>query len=163
MFWILVIDWGDWGTEQVEVYCSQRSNTEKTHNGHYIYIFICVCVCLYVLVAQLCLTLCNSMDCTPPGSPVHGILQARILEWVAISFSISYIYEIYIYIYRKREKEKKRCYIKFRNNTELLNVLLSVWSIKHENFSSFYFRENICNFLDWLAQHLFTFPFEVLS
>ena len=32
-------------------------------------------------------TLCNSMDCSPPGSSVHGILQARILEWVAISSS----------------------------------------------------------------------------
>ena len=37
--------------------------------------------------AESCLTLCNSMDCSPPGSSVHGILQARILEWVAISFS----------------------------------------------------------------------------
>ena len=33
-----------------------------------------------VLVAQLCLTLCDPMDCSPPGSSVHGILQARILE-----------------------------------------------------------------------------------
>ena len=40
-----------------------------------------------VLVAQLCLTLCDPMDCSPPGSSVHGILQARILEWVVISFS----------------------------------------------------------------------------
>ena len=40
-----------------------------------------------VLVAQSCLTLCNPTDCSPPGSSVHGILQARILEWVAISFS----------------------------------------------------------------------------
>ena len=38
-----------------------------------------------VLVAQS--TLCNPMDCSPPGSSVHGILQARILEWVAISSS----------------------------------------------------------------------------
>ena len=36
---------------------------------------------------QLCLTLCDPMDSSPPGSSVHGILQARILEWVAISFS----------------------------------------------------------------------------
>ena len=40
-----------------------------------------------VLVAQLFLTLCNPMDCSPPGSSVHGILQARTLEWVAIPFS----------------------------------------------------------------------------
>ena len=38
-------------------------------------------------VAQSCLTLCNPMDCSLPGSSVHGIFQARVLEWVAISFS----------------------------------------------------------------------------
>ena len=38
-------------------------------------------------VAQSCLTLCDPMDYSPPGSSVHGISQARILEWVAISFS----------------------------------------------------------------------------
>ena len=39
------------------------------------------------LLAQSCLILCDSMDCSPPGSSLHGILQARVLEWVAISFS----------------------------------------------------------------------------
>ena len=39
------------------------------------------------LVTWLCLTLCNPVDCSPPGSSVYGISQARILEWVAISFS----------------------------------------------------------------------------
>ena len=38
-------------------------------------------------VAQSCPTLCDPMDCSPPGSSVHGVFQARILEWVAISFS----------------------------------------------------------------------------
>ena len=38
-------------------------------------------------VAQSCLTLCDPMDCSLPGSSLHGILQARILEWAAISFS----------------------------------------------------------------------------
>ena len=38
------------------------------------------------LVTQSCPTFCDSMDCSPPGSSVHGILQTRILEWVAISF-----------------------------------------------------------------------------
>ena len=37
--------------------------------------------------AQSCQTLCNPMGCSLPGSSVHGVLQARILEWVAISFS----------------------------------------------------------------------------
>ena len=38
-------------------------------------------------VTQSCLTLCYPMDCSLPGSSVHGIFQARVLEWVAISFS----------------------------------------------------------------------------
>jgi len=38
-------------------------------------------------VAQSCPTLCDPVDCSPPGSSVHGILQVRILEWIAVSFS----------------------------------------------------------------------------
>ena len=41
-----------------------------------------------VLVTQSCPTLCDPMDYSPPGSSVHGIFQERILEWVAISFSM---------------------------------------------------------------------------
>ena len=40
-----------------------------------------------MLVALLCSTLCDHLGCSPPSSSVHGILQARILEWVAIPFS----------------------------------------------------------------------------
>ena len=43
-----------------------------------------------MLVAQLCPTLCDPMDSSPPGSSVHGILQARILVWLAIPFSRGY-------------------------------------------------------------------------
>ena len=42
---------------------------------------------MYTSFAQSCPTLRNAMDCIPPGSSVHGIFQARILEWVAISYS----------------------------------------------------------------------------
>ena len=45
-----------------------------------------VTICCAVLIHS-CLTLCDPMDCSPPGSWIHGILQARILEWVAIPFS----------------------------------------------------------------------------
>ena len=51
--------------------------------GH-AFAFVCLCVCL---VAQSCLTLYNPKDCSPLGSSVHGILQARIVEWVAMSSS----------------------------------------------------------------------------
>ena len=46
---------------------------------------MCHCVLGSGGVAKLCLTSCNPMDCSPPGSSVHGISQARILEWVDIS------------------------------------------------------------------------------
>ena len=55
-----------------------------------------ICRCLLVLCAksfQLCTTLCDPMDCNLPGFSVHGILQAWILEWVAISFSTWYYKE----------------------------------------------------------------------
>ena len=47
---------------------------------------------------QSCLTLCDPIDRSPPGSAIPGILQARTLEWVAISFSIKYLamsYSVY--------------------------------------------------------------------
>ena len=56
-----------------------------------IYVYIYICMYMYAATApkslQLCLTLCNPIDSSPPGSPIPGILQARTLEWVAISFS----------------------------------------------------------------------------
>ena len=60
----------------------------------YIYIYTHICVYIYTHInaaaaksLQSCLTLCAPIDGSPPGSPVPGILQARILEWVAVSFS----------------------------------------------------------------------------
>ena len=49
---------------------------------------VCVCVCARACSkAQSCLTLCDHVDCSPPGSSVRGILQAKVLEWAAISSS----------------------------------------------------------------------------
>ena len=44
-------------------------------------------MCMHAKSFQLCTTLCGPMDCSPPGSSVHGILQARILEWAAMPSS----------------------------------------------------------------------------
>ena len=63
-----------WGFSRWEKWRKKNSILEVS--VHYEY----VCVC-----AQPCPTLWNPIDCSPPGSPVHGILQARVLEWVAIS------------------------------------------------------------------------------
>ena len=49
----------------------------------------CVKVKSETEVAQSCLTLSNPMGCSPPGSSIHGILQARVLEWVAIAISLT--------------------------------------------------------------------------
>ena len=54
-------------------WCHLRSSASLNH---------CVCI-----VAQSCLTLCDPMDCSPPGSSVNGILQTRILKWVSMPFS----------------------------------------------------------------------------
>ena len=63
------------------------------HNNFYInghnhkYINFIYNYVLYMSVTQLCLTLCNPMNCSPPGFSGHGILQSEVLEWVAIPFS----------------------------------------------------------------------------
>ena len=58
--------------------------TASRHLCKHRYIRPCVCVCS---VTKLCLTPLNPMDCSPLGSSMHGISQAKILEWVVISFS----------------------------------------------------------------------------
>ena len=73
----------------------EKYDTVESHNFSIssLYVFkgcVCVCVCVCVCThAQSCLTLCDPMDCSPPGSFVHVIFQARILEWFAISSSRS--------------------------------------------------------------------------
>ena len=47
-------------------------------------------------VPQSCPTLSDSMDCSPPGSCIHGIFQARVLEWGAIAFSVLYPHRLII-------------------------------------------------------------------
>ena len=59
-----------------------------------------------VLVAQLCPTLCDHMNFSSPGSSAHGILQARILEWIAVPFSKDMYYLICSFTLRK---VKLRC------------------------------------------------------
>ena len=63
--------------------CISQSTKKSEHKEKLLDNKCCMCV----LVTQSCLTLCDPMDYSLPGSSVHEILQARILEWVAISFS----------------------------------------------------------------------------
>ena len=91
---------------------------------------------VYVSVAQSCPTLCNPMACSPPGSSVHGILQARILEWVVMPFSIFFFLSQY-----------------FEGNNSLLPAFIvanvkSVINIspvnKHFGFSSWMLWKQLC-------------------
>ena len=89
-----------------------------------LYICVCVYVCVYIYIyiilwyslyaatdaaksLQLCLTLWDPVDGSPPGSAIPGILQARTLEWVAIAFSdslyectIIYVINLYLWAFR---------------------------------------------------------------
>ena len=58
-----------------------------TSAQNYLYICVCVCVCVCVLSCFSRVQLCDHMDCSPPDSTVHGILQARILEWFTMPSS----------------------------------------------------------------------------
>ena len=59
-------------------------------------------------VAQLCLTLSDPMDCSLPGSSIHGILQARVLEWGAIAFSFSALVK-FIFLYSVNKLQISEC------------------------------------------------------
>ena len=60
-----------------------RSELELNALGRVLHVH----ACMHAKLLQSCAALCNTMACSPPGSSAHRILQARILEWVAISFS----------------------------------------------------------------------------
>ena len=121
--------------------------------------FYCVCCCS---VARSCLTLCDCINCSLPGSSAHGVLLAKILEWVAISFSrgsswtrdrtrVSWIGRCVPYHWAVREA-RSTIYlaILFQTNaihpvyfdTELLLLILSVNNMKSSDN-----RQDVYSFL----------------
>ena len=66
---------------------STRPTLSFPHCVHKSFLYICICIAAAAKSLQSCPTLCKPIEGSPPGSPVPGILQARTLEWVAISFS----------------------------------------------------------------------------
>ena len=78
---VLYVSW--MGNQKMEQKQFGSKFNKDFRNGLYLSISIYVCVCE---VVQSCLTLCDPVDRSPPGSSVPGILQARILEWVATPF-----------------------------------------------------------------------------
>ena len=69
-------------SSQCHIQGLHNGNLKTGHDGR-----IYTMVIIKSEVAQSCLTLCEPMDCSPPGSSILGIFQARVLQWVAISFS----------------------------------------------------------------------------
>ena len=95
----------------------------------YLWVYVRTCLSIYLdadihicSVAQSCPTLCNPVDCSPPGSSVHGILQAKILEWVAISYSKICVY-ICVYIFVWFQKYSIHIWTK-----EYIGVYICVYS-----------------------------------
>ena len=77
----------------------------KTSHWHIILLYVCkreeaarlrrvIAAAAAAKSLQSCPTLCDPIDCSPPGSPIPGILQARTLEWVAISFSNAWKWKV---------------------------------------------------------------------
>ena len=123
------------------------SASSQTWNCFHTSCFCCYCWVFfqshvfkyYMLVTQACQTLCNPMNCSLPGSSVHGILQARILEWVVIPFFrgsswprnwswVSHIAGRFFTIWATRKAPKILkihavvCLLKFENHVRWLTV-----------------------------------------
>ena len=101
-----------------------------------------------MLVAQSCPTLCKSMDCSPAASSVHGILQARILEWAAIPFSRGSA--------QPRDWTGVSC---------IAGRFFSVWATREANFISNQFTERLlesarCQVLCYVLEIRYKWPQE---
>jgi len=77
-------------------------------------------------VAQLCLTFCDAVDCSLPGSSIHGIFQARVLEWGAIAFSGSLLMKV------KEESEKVGLELNIQKTKIMASSPITSWQIDGE-------------------------------
>ena len=95
----------DWAIEQQKDYDPKEDDIKVTSNWNArskkrVSVWHCYCPCYFLSLfaaaksLQSCPTLCDPIDGSPPGSSVPGILQARILEWVAISFSKAWKWKV---------------------------------------------------------------------
>ena len=95
-------------------------------------------------VTQSCPTLCNPMDCSPPGSSVHGIFQARVLEWGAIAFSRGSS--------QPRDQTQVSC---------IIGSCFTLWATREAKLIIAY--SNLINYTFLSETVTFIFPFSLLS
>ena len=83
------MDRGSWQANSQWGHKESHTAEQLTLSVSYICVCVCVCACICMCAHLLpsCPTLCITMDCSLPNFSVHGILQARILEWIAMSSS----------------------------------------------------------------------------
>ena len=96
------------------------------------------------LVAKSCLTLCNPMNCSPPCSSVHGILQAIIVEWVAISYSkLGCYWHFIIFLYFFMAINLHTFYFQYKKkllkNLSVIKFRMSYWHILVDLLCSIYY------------------------
>ena len=111
-------------------------------------------------VAQSCPTLSDPMDCSPPGSSIHGIFQARVLEWSVIAFSLSGLLflskdrcssEVIFPIFCHLAKRYLHCHVSFLKLLPSLRLILHDSSRFHslliswDHYSSILYLSSICN------------------
>ena len=99
--------------------CSWDSPGKNTELGYH-FLLQCMKVKSESEVTQSYLTLSDSMDCSLPGSPIHGIVQARVLEWGAIAFSPRSARQYFSFV--KRKKGKKNHYNHHLRTFKLLDL-----------------------------------------
>ena len=80
-------------------------------------------------VAQSCLTLSDPMDCSPPGSSIHGIFQARVLEWGAIAFSES---EKELKFFMRVKEKNEKANLNIKKTKIIASSPITSWQIEGE-------------------------------
>ena len=97
---------GRWTRDQIPNICWIIEKSREVQKKHLLLLYwLCQSLWLNAAAAakslQLCPTLCDHIDGSPPGSPVHGILQARTLEWVAVSFCNAWKWKVKVKLFSR--------------------------------------------------------------
>ena len=127
--------------------CPWDSPSKNTRVGCHL-LLQCMKVKSESAIAQSCLTLSDPMDCSPPGSSVHGIFQARVLEWGAIGFSLAPLHYRHLSLQRYNDSQLKTTTNEAKNSisgtTKYSEVYLLYVNEVLKRFSGLFFFFLIC-------------------